>query len=463
MKEKYRMTIGERRTYLRIKQEDYFKARRCERSRMLDEMARVTGLHRKSLIRLMNGNLARGPRRKQRGRTYGVAVHYALKVIAESCDYVCAERLQPNLVWLAQHLARHGELEVSAELLLQLGRISVSTVKRILRRLRQDEPRLPRRGPRVGGVWGQVPIKRIRWDEPEPGHFEVDLVHHCGQSTGGHYVHSLQMIDVATGWSERVATLGRSYRVMQDGFLRILGRLPVPLVEIHSDNGSEFLQHHMLRFWQQEGNEVTLSRGRPYRKNDQRFVEQKNATLIRKYLGYHRLDTVAHTNLLNQLYEWMGLYYNFFQPVLRLREKTMVTQADGSVRIQRRYDQARTPLDRLCQTQVLSTQLRERLMAQRDQVNPRQLRRMIYQVLEQLFSLPAAKPGKTESIFETLMPAGTGEEELWVRGQLSASSDLPTYPQLLLRNDPANGKSVDTSNTQSSSVTLSFEPTTRPR
>lgn len=440
MKDEYRMTIDERRKYLRIKRKRYAAASRTERRQLLDEMAEVTGLHRKSLIRLMRGDLTRRPRQKQRGRTYGVAVHYALKVIAESRDFICADRLQPSLVKMAKHLARHGELEVTPELLTSLDSISVSTAKRILKRLKQDEPQLERREAASKEILSQVAVRRIAWDEPNPGHFEVDLVHHCGQNASGHYVHSLQMIDVTTGWSERVATLGRSYRVMADGFRRILARTPLPVHEIHSDNGSEFLQHHMIRFWQEEIGGVALSRGRPYRKNDQRFVEQKNSTLVRDYLGYGRLDTVVQTNLLNQLYEWMGIYYNLFQPVMRMVEKEIVPSPDGSCRTRRRYDQARTPFERLCETGVLGSAEHQRLEKLHDQINPRQLRLQIYQWLDQLFALPGAKAGETEDIFDTLLPAGSCEPELWICGQLSPSFDLPTYPQLLRLSEGKNGK-----------------------
>ena len=132
-------------------------------------------------------------------------------------------------------------------------------------------------------------MKRIPWDEAEPGHFEVDLVHHCGPSASGEYVHTLQMVDVATGWSERVAVLGRSFRVMRVGFQRCLERLPFPVLEIHPDNGSEFLNHHLVRFFRDTVQEVDLSRSRPYHKNDNRNVEQKNSTLVRAYLGYGSL------------------------------------------------------------------------------------------------------------------------------------------------------------------------------
>ena len=211
----------------------------------------------------MNGSLERKPRSKQRGHRYGGEVDDALRVIAESLDYICAERLQPNLVWIAKHLARHDEMRITDDLLNKLECISISTVRRILKRVRQDQCRLPRKGPeRANRLTRNIPAKRIAWDEEQPGHFEVDSVHHCGVSASGQYVHTLQMIDVATSWSERAAVLGRSYLVMQDGFERSLARLPFPVQEIHPDNGSEFFNHHLMRFWDQAVQGVELSRSR---------------------------------------------------------------------------------------------------------------------------------------------------------------------------------------------------------
>ena len=398
-----KMTIDERRKYLRRMKKRYIKADRKERGRLLDEMEALTELHRKSLIRLMRGSLERKPRRQQRGCTYGPEVDDALRVIAESLDYVCVERLTPNLLWMAEHLAVHGELEVSPSLLDQLKQISVSTVGRKLKRIRQDRPRLPRKGPeRANQATRGIPMKRIPWDEQQPGHFEVDLVHHCGPSAAGEYVHTLQMLDIATGWSERVAVLGRSYLVMQHGFRRIQARLPFPVLEVHPDNGREFFNHHMLRFWKEVFHGLQLSRSRPYHKNDNRFVEQKNSSLVRAYPGHERLDTVAQTLALNQLYDKMWLYYNFFQPVMRLTEKIITPAESQLTRVKRRYDQARTPFDRLCETKTITQERRDQLAALRDQTNPRQLRQEIYDLIDYIFSLPNAVPGQTEDVHQTL-------------------------------------------------------------
>ncbi len=399
-----KMTIDERLKYLRKMQERYLQADRTARGHLLDEMQTVTGLHRKSLIRLMAGNLTRKPRRRQRGRIYGPEVDAAVRVIAESTDYICAERLTPNLTWLAKHLAAHGELTVTPQLLEKLERISISTVQRILTTIRQDEPRLPRPSPKQKNrLLRDVPMKRIPWQEREPGHFEVDLVHHCGPTASGEYLHTIQMIDVATGWSERAAALGRSFLVMRDGFSRILGRLPFPVLEFHPDNGSEFFNQHLMRFWQRLIPRPQFSRSRPYNKNDNRFVEQKNSTLVRSYLGYDRLDTVAHALAVNELYDKMWLYYNFFQPVMRLAEKTWIQEEGQTSRVKRRFDEAATPFDRLCATNAISEELAEQLRTLREQTNPRQLRREINELLAYIAALPCALPGVTEDVRLTLM------------------------------------------------------------
>ncbi len=190
------MTIDERRKYLLIMRQRYVLAERPELGQLLDEMVQVTALHRKSLLRLLAGDLTRQPRGRERARTYGASVVVALRVIAESFDYLCPERLTPNLGWMARQLVQHGELTVSATVLAQLEVISTSTVQRLLDQIRQDARRLPQKGPeRANQVLRAVPMTRIALDIPEPGHFETDLVHHCGREASGEYVHKLQMID----------------------------------------------------------------------------------------------------------------------------------------------------------------------------------------------------------------------------------------------------------------------------
>ena len=257
-------------------------------------------------------------------------------------------------------------------------------------------------------------MRRIEWDEAEPGHFEVDLVHHCGASSEGQYIHTLQMVDVATGWSECAPILGRSYLVMGDGFQCLLNRLPFPVVELHPDNGGEFFNAFLLKLWQDKVKGVVLSRSHPYQKNDNRFIEENNFSLVRAYVGYQRRDTVAQVRLLHRLYDQLWLYHNFFQPVMRLQQKIAPTNALHSKRI---YDNARPPLDRLCASGVLTAERQSRLLALREASNPCLIRRTIEQLTSQLFALPPAREGLTEDVHQTLA--------LWQPGQLPKPRTLP--------------------------------------
>jgi hypothetical protein len=303
---------------------------------------------------------------------------------------------------MARQLAQFGEMRITATLLEQLERVSISTVRRVLKRIGQDQRRRRRRPPgTANAVAREIPAGRIDWDEKQPGHFEVDLVHHCGPVASGDYMHTLQIIDVATGWSERVAALGRSSRVMQDAFGRLQTRLPLPILELHPDNGSEFLNWNLVRFWEKVFQGLHISRSFPYHKNDNRFVEQKNSSLVRHYLGHERLDSVAQINLANQIYDKLWLYNNFFQPVMRLQEKTSIP-SEGRTIVRRRYDTAQTPFDRLCQTDAIPAELREQLSRERDQTNPRQLRKEIYDLIDRIFELPNAQPGEFEDVALTL-------------------------------------------------------------
>jgi len=193
---------------------------------------------------------------------------------------------------------------------------------------------------------------------------------------------------VATGWSERVAVMGRGQSAMEVGFRRIVERLPFPIRELHPDNGSEFFNQHLVRFWKDKVVGVHLSRSRPYQKNDNRMVEQKNDTLVRQYVGHQRLDSPEQVAALNALYEQMWLYYNLFQPVLHLCEKTVV---DGKVH--RKWDQAKTPYERLLTSKMLGPEQQVRLQHLYEQTNPLALRQEIYQHLTGLWDMPSAESG----------------------------------------------------------------------
>lgn len=402
MSETEAMTIDERRKYIHKMWGRYRTSNKVEKGKLLDEIETVTGMHRKAIIRLINGRLSRKKRSRERGRVYGVEVSHAVRVIARSLDYPCAERLQPNLVWMAHHLHKHGELNMGRESLEKLAQISTSTLKRIYRQRGRSEIKLafqqPKRTP-SNSLRRQFPMQKIAWNIQEAGHFEVDLVHHCGEIANEEYIHTIQMVDIATGWSEMAAVYGRSYRVMANGFEYMLARLPFAVQEIHPDNGTEFFNLNLLRYWKEKVPDLYLSRSRPYQKNDNRFVEENNHSLIRTYIGHDRLDTQAQLKTLRQLYEKLWLYHNFFQPVMRLQEKEYVSP----LQYRRKYDHAKTPFDRLKEKNILNEDVRGRLEALREQTNPMNLRNQIDLLISRLLSLPALKNAETVNVFETLI------------------------------------------------------------
>lgn len=349
-------------------------------------MGAVTELHRKSLLRLMHmPSLERAPKGPRfRRRRYGADVADVVRVVWESLDYVCAERLTPVLLSTAQQLALWEELVLTPEAEAALHTISRATVQRLLQRFQQDTPKLPRRKPQPPNhLLRGVPMGRLSWATASPGSFETDLVHHCGMVSAGEYIHTLQLVDIATGWSERVAVLGRSQAAMVEGFRQVQERLPFPITHLHPDNGSEFFNDHLIRYFGEEVTGLRLSRSRPYRKNDNRFVEQKNSTLVRAYVGYERLDSGRQCAALNALYDQLWVYYNLFQPVLHLVGKAVV---DG--KLHRKWDQAQTLYARLLASGILSPAHKARLAALYTGTNPRLLRKAIYEAVERLWQYP---------------------------------------------------------------------------
>ena len=246
MSEKDEMSIDERRKYFHKMWGKYRKASKKEKGQMLNDMEHVTGLHRKTIIRILNGRLSRKKRARERGQTYGARAQHAVVKISEALDHPCSERLKPNLIFMANHMTNHGQLWVDEDTLSKLTTVSVSTLKRMLANTNKSKEKIARkRFPKrkKNSFKESFPMRRIPFDTPEPGHFEVDLVLHCDQNNSGDYINTIQMTDVTTGWCAIQAVFGRSYRVMVDGFECILLDLPIPVIEIHPDNGNEFFHN----------------------------------------------------------------------------------------------------------------------------------------------------------------------------------------------------------------------------
>jgi hypothetical protein len=397
------MSMSGRFEYLRAMQSRYRVAPdRKAKTALLNEMESLTHLGRKHLIALMNGpTVQRRQRCRERQHTYDAEVGEAVKIIADTLDWICAERMQPTLPRMARHLIAHGEMQVSPAVLDKLDRMSVATLGRVLSRVRPNGERLPRAYPgRRAETSAQqaVPISVIPWDEPEPGHFEVDLVHHGFPDADGRLVCTIQFVDVLTGWSERFAIMGFAFDAIWDAIQAFRQRCPIPVREIHSDNGSEFINAALTACFGQELVDTLQTRGRPGHHNDNRFVEQKNSSLVRAYLGSLPLHTQPQRHALNQLYVDMWLYDNFFQPVLRQIERTAVTGPDGITRIRRKQDRARTPLERALEAKPpISREKRERLETLYDETNPLALKRRIHAQIRDIEAM-VAESGKEEAI-----------------------------------------------------------------
>ena len=398
-----KMSLRSRTEYLQRMQAQYKSAKtRAEKTALLDQMCKMTQLNRSYLISKLSRPITRRAHRRQRGKSYGPEVDAALALAWEAQNYVCAERLQPVLVETARNLAAHGHLRLSPTLEAQLAQISIATVHRHLPDVPPEERQ--RRATTVPNtLQQQIPIRRIPWDISEPGHFEMDLVQHSGPDASGQFGYTLQLVDVATQWSVRRAVLGRSYVVIADALFALFQQLPFPVKELHPDNGGEFLNHHLLRFLAAYYPDISLSRTHPGRPNDNRFVELKNGTLVRRLVGKRRLDSVAQIRYLNRLYERLMPYVNLALPVLRQVDKQRLPASpQRPAYTRRRHDTARSPAQRLCESGILTPAQQRCLREQLHALDLLAHRRQMVRDLPQLFTLPKADSEQPENVFQTL-------------------------------------------------------------
>ena len=427
-----KMTMKERNAYLSVMQARYRQVTgRKEKSQMLDEMVSNTGMNRDYLSHKMGRSIHRQTRSRERGKSYGTDVDAALSKIAEAQHHICAERLAGYLMETAENLAKHGKLYLDAHLQEQLERISVSTIRRHLKFL-PGTARRPAQQAAPNSLQRQIPIRRIPWDVSEPGYCEVDLVHHGGPDPQGQFGYTLQVIDVATGWSGRRAILGRSYVVVADALYTIFEQLPFPVVQLHVDNGSEFLNHLLVCFLDQFYPDIEILRSAPRRPNDNRFVEQKNDTLVRAFTGDRRLDTVTQIRFLNTIYELMGSYYNLWQPVFHQVEKRFVPSVPSHPAHTRRiHDRPIPPLVRLIATGSLAPDTVKSLRSQQQALDLMALHDQILAMLQHLFAYPEAAPDNPENVFETLthhelFPAAFAALDVVPASDLAHFHPLPT-------------------------------------
>ena len=361
----------------------YLRASKSEKSRILDEFVAATGYHRKHAIRKLRRGIPEC-HREQRGRQriYTGAAVSALTQIWQTCGCICGKCLQPFIPEMATVLERHGELVLDPETKALLLRMSAATIDRRLAPFRQQRGRGLSTTKPGTLLKDAIPVRTFAdWDDAKPGFVEMDLVAHCGETTAGQYLQTLTATDISTGWTECLALAKRSQIAVSEAMVDLQARLPFPLLGVDSDNDSVFINDTLLRHC--EGQEITFTRSRAYKKNDQCFVEQKNWSIVRKTIGYRRYESDQALALLEAIYADLRLYVNFFQPVLKLVHK----ERQGS-KVRKRYDKAKTPHQRAMLSPDVSAKDKLRLQHLYLELNPAALRRQIDANLKRLWRLP---------------------------------------------------------------------------
>ena len=378
-----------REQYLERVREEYRNADKRNKTRLLNEARKRTRPNRKVLI----GKLAhpaairqkkkRGPRQ----RVYTREVQAALIEVWGLFDYPCGQRLAPALGKEIARLRRAKELVCSDAVAAKLEEISPRSIDRLLdreKRLRLRQNRNPSVHPLL---YQKVPVKvASEWDTTEVGNLQLDYVFHCGRSTAGQYVHTLSAADIATEWWEGEAIMGRSQGATKAGMESIRQRLPFRIREVHPDNDSGMINDLLWGYCKDAKPPIKMSRSRPYQKNDNCWVEQRNWTHVRKVAGYRRLDTAGELAILRELYRSVTLYKNFFQPTIKLVEKVRV---EG--KIHRKYDEPRTPFQRVMESGQISEAAGKRLQARYESLNVAALHRRIEELRDRLFAATEAK------------------------------------------------------------------------
>jgi hypothetical protein len=382
----------------------YQGASRKEKKQMLDEFCETTGYNRcyARLVlrcqgqrvriddrRVLEGDVRQSPAR-HKPKVYDAKVAKALVKIWVLLDYLCGKRLVAILPEVVERLEQFNELRVEPETKAMLLQMSAATADRILKPERSKYELRGRSRTRPGTLLKhQIPIRTFcEWNEQRPGFVELDLVAHDGGLALGDYMQTLDMTDVCTGWTETIAVPNKAQIWVFGAISQARERLPFPLLGIDCDNGSEFINHELLRYCAAQ--HITFTRARPYRKNDNCYVEQKNYSIVRRTVGYLRFDTGQELLVLNQLYASLRLYTNFFLPTMKLKRK----ERYGS-RIKKSYELPLTPYRRVLDSEHVGPDHKEILRQSYSLLNPAALKRAIDELQKQLFRLARTKPKPT--------------------------------------------------------------------
>ena len=361
-------TKKDKQAVIRAFSKQYKHMRKKEKSELLSRLVVITGYSRKHLMEILPNSSKVRERKKRIQESQYMQIIKSLRTLWAVSNYACGKRLKPLIPSLIAALRRHKELIVFPEERKLLLQISSATIDRLLTHDRKRINIKGRSRTKPGSLLKhQIPIKMwTDWDNAKVGFLEIDSVHHCGISLFGDYIFTLDTTDVATGWNECCAHLGKGeYRTLQ-ALETVRRRLPFPLLGIDFDCGGEFVNWHLVRYCQ--NNKITYTRARETIKNDQAYIEQQNYSVVRRFVGYQRLDTEKQLEILNKLYELLSDYQNFFQPVMRLKTKVR----DGA-RVKRIYDTPLTAYQRVLKRKDIPKETKQNLRERYKKLNPKKL------------------------------------------------------------------------------------------
>lgn len=379
------MSTGLRREYLKNIRLRYHRSKKKQRTLILDECCKVCGITRKHAIRLLNEDLLDQPRRSGPKRKYGEDVDRHLRHLWECMGRICSKKMVEAMKYW---LPFYAEADVSVKQLLR--EISASTIDRHLEKFRESARKgLSSTNPSL--LKNKIPIELLDHQIREPGFIEADTVAHCGSSLVGNFVNTLTMTDVFTGWTENRAMLGKEGRTVMGAIKSIERSLPFMIKGFASDNGNEFLNHDLHNYFTDREEKVHFVRRRPYKKNDNAHVEQKNWTHVRELFGYSRYHKKTHIELMNTIYKklWNPLW-NFFTPVMKLESKERV-----GGKIIKVHSKAKTPYHRLMDSGILTVAEWHALKDRYESLNPFELKRELEKQLKWFFRITDA--GKQEA------------------------------------------------------------------
>jgi len=388
----------------------------------------ATGYHRKHAIRKLGRNVVKkkaAPRPPRPPRLYTHDVQEALLTVWKAANCICTKRLIPYLPTFVDSLERHGHFNLDAATKRLLLSMSAATADRILYRFRHGGA-APVKTYSSGNpaLKTMIPVRTFEdWTENRPGYVEADLVWHCGSYAGGAFVNSFVLTDVKTGWTECFALLYKDAEFVISAFKEARNRFPFPVLGLDTDNGSEFITHKLYQYCKDEN--IKFTRSRPWKKNDQCFIEQKNGHIVRRLIGYERYEGLAATRVLSELYKVIRLYVNFFQPSMRLLSKSRM-----GAKTYRKYDVPRTPYDRVLLSNNVTKRRKQKLQRAYRKLDPVRLLSEIERLQDKLWSY-ASKEITMRSKRSDFMPSDLRSYgEVSGDGQAAGSAAVLLLPEI---------------------------------